>query len=525
MKAKHRILVVDDEPEIREILKEMLTTMGYEVAEAADGQAAFALTREGNFDLILTDLQMPRMSGLELVRRVKERFPLLPVVAITGVPSLDVAVEVMKQGASDFITKPFHFAHMEHVLARLIRERDLLLENKALSEALEQQKQIERLNKTLSKKIEELSALYTISESFNRAGERGDILETLVALAIRFTDAEQVSLFLLDEAPQTLVLHTSFHKDTPPFGSLSPQVGEALMQRVAVNKSIYVRYQGEEEWQPLTETPAHWSCLALSFPVLIRDSVLGVLYLGRKQGGGLYTGSDLSLLKTLLEKASLRLENDALYTNLFTHIADTLRVLVSTLEARDRYTRDHSHRVVQYALAIAERLGLSPEEKESIHFAGYLHDIGKIGIPDRILLKPASLTTEEFKIIQLHPIIGESILQPILLDPLERAIIRHHHERLDGRGYPDGLSETQIPLLVRIVSVADAFDAMTSPRPYRAPLSLDHTIAELRRWVDRQFDREVVETFLHCLPQVWPLDSQSTPLPKRRAFSLPSSLG
>ncbi len=512
MKSKGSILVVDDEEDIRILLREMLTHMGYRVTTASDGQEALEVIPQQQFDLILADIQMPRISGLELLNRIRKAFPLLPFVLITGFPSVDLAVEAMKQGASDFIPKPFHFDYVDRVLSRLICERQLLLENRELSKEVEQKERIERLNKDLQKKIEEISALYTISETLNTIDEKQDILGQVVSLATRLSEAEQVTLFLVDPEQQDFTLHLMANTHQKPFGTLTVPEGEAILQLVTQQKQWYGQSIPERQWHPeqdfeLGIPPLH----SLFFPLLIRENILGVLYLAPKRGGIPYISSDLFLIKTLVEKASLRLENHALYTHLFSQITDTLRVLVSTLEARDRYTRDHSLRVVQYSLAIATELQLSQEEKERLQFAGHLHDIGKIGIPDHILLKPDRLTEQEFQVIKTHPVIGETILRPILHDPLERVIVRNHHERLDGRGYPDGLVGSQIPFLVRIVSVADAFDAMTTPRTYRGPLRLEQAVTELQRCTGTQFDAEIVQAFLRCLPQIWPLNSYHLP--------------
>jgi len=175
---------------------------------------------------------------------------------------------------------------------------------------------------------------------------------------------------------------------------------------------------------------------------------------------------------------------------------------VNALEAKDPYTRHHSERVTTYAIAIAERLNCSAEQVESLRTVGYLHDIGKIGIADRILNKPASLTPEEYELIKRHPIIGESIVSELGLNAEQRAIIRHHHERWDGKGYPDGLAGEEVPLLARIVAVADAFDSMTSLRAYRAGMRDADAIEELRSNLGRQFDPRVVAAFLQGLPTI-----------------------
>jgi putative nucleotidyltransferase with HDIG domain len=170
--------------------------------------------------------------------------------------------------------------------------------------------------------------------------------------------------------------------------------------------------------------------------------------------------------------------------------------LVNALEAKDLYTGKHSERVTRYAIEVARKLGCSSAQIESMQLVGYLHDIGKIGISDSILNKPGSLTREEYEIVKKHPAIGDSIVAELGLSPEERSIIRHHHERWDGSGYPDGLTGEEIPLLARIVSIADAFDAMTSIRAYRHAMSLDESIAELLRNRGKQFDPSALDAFL-----------------------------
>ena len=172
---------------------------------------------------------------------------------------------------------------------------------------------------------------------------------------------------------------------------------------------------------------------------------------------------------------------------------DTLESLVATIEAKDRYTRQHSRRVSKLSRSLGERMKLSREEIESLRFATLLHDIGKIGVRDSILMKNGKLTDEEYEIIKQHPVIGDQIVQPLGLTDAERGIIRHHHERIDGNGYPDGLKGEEISMLTRIVSVADAFDAMTSTRSYRKALSIDEAFTELRRGIGKQFDESIVK--------------------------------
>jgi diguanylate cyclase (GGDEF)-like protein len=176
-----------------------------------------------------------------------------------------------------------------------------------------------------------------------------------------------------------------------------------------------------------------------------------------------------------------------------------LEGLINAVDGKDRYTRAHSEQVAQYALALADTLGLSVESKRMVRIASLLHDVGKIGIPDRILRKPGPLDDEEREVVQQHPLLSEMIMReaPQLVDVLDA--VRHHHERYDGRGYPRGLKDNEIPLLSRMIGIADAYSAMITDRPYRKALSQQEAIAELRKGAGTQFDPELVEPFIRSL--------------------------
>lgn len=192
-------------------------------------------------------------------------------------------------------------------------------------------------------------------------------------------------------------------------------------------------------------------------------------------------------------------ELDISYKEIKVLYESLIHSFVNAIDAKSPWTKGHSERVTNYSVAIAKEMGLMEKEIEMLRMAALLHDVGKIGTYDVILDKPGKLTDEEFALIRLHPVRGEEILKPIkqLRDLLP--IIRHHHERVDGRGYPDGLTDGQIPFLSKIIAVADSYDSMTSDRPYRPAPSKDYAIAELRRCSGTQFDREAAEAFLRFL--------------------------
>ncbi len=229
-----------------------------------------------------------------------------------------------------------------------------------------------------------------------------------------------------------------------------------------------------------------------ALPVAAKGQMRGVLLLCNKRSGD-FDDDDTRLLLAIGQHAGLAMENARLHDELNEAYAATIAVLADAIEAKDAYTRGHCEGVSRLAVEVARRLELSEAQLEQTRYAALLHDIGKIGIPDGILLKPSKLMAEEFSIIQKHPQIGKDIVSRVsALSNLSDAIL-HHHEKWDGSGYPAGLAGEGIPLLARIVGAVDAFDAMTTPRPYRNPVPQSEAIEEMRRCAGTQFDPQIVE--------------------------------
>ncbi|MBM4285034.1 MAG: HD-GYP domain-containing protein [Deltaproteobacteria bacterium] len=184
---------------------------------------------------------------------------------------------------------------------------------------------------------------------------------------------------------------------------------------------------------------------------------------------------------------------------LFTFSPPSFNSLWRMLMARDSFTSEHCRRVTLIVLLFGRFLNLPPEDLDVLEHAGLLHDVGKIGISDKILFKPSDLTPEERRSIQTHPLIGEQLVKPLNLRPAEKEIILLHHERWDGCGYPYGIARHEIPFLCRLIALADVYDALTSHRPYRPPFSRDEALAEIARQVGKQFDPELAREFLHLI--------------------------
>lgn len=235
-------------------------------------------------------------------------------------------------------------------------------------------------------------------------------------------------------------------------------------------------------------------------PLNSRERLTGVLALFYPLRGG--RGPDeeqRELVSAVAAQASMAVENACLYEDIERSYFSTVQALAKAIEVKDPYTRGHSERVTAYALMIAEAMGLDEVERQKLKYAATLHDIGKIGIAGRVLNKPGALTEEEYSHVKTHPALGDSIIEPVEFLQAPRPIILHHHERYDGKGYPAGLKGEEIPLAARILSVADAFEAMRSDRPYRRALPLEEARKELLRNSGTQFDPAVVEKFLEIL--------------------------
>jgi len=235
-------------------------------------------------------------------------------------------------------------------------------------------------------------------------------------------------------------------------------------------------------------------------PVALKGEVSGVMLMANKRSGP-FTNEDTELLLSIGRHAGIAMENQRLHYALGEAYVSTIAVLADAIEAKDPYTRGHCESVAVTAVQVGRRMGLADEDLEELRYAALLHDVGKIGIPDGILLKPSRLLPEEFQVIQRHAEIGSDLVKCVAsLIPIAPAI-RHHHERFDGAGYPDGLCGDGILMASRIVGVVDALDAMTTPRPYRNPVSFPEALAELRHCAGGQFDPAVVDAIAAVLQE------------------------
>lgn len=238
----------------------------------------------------------------------------------------------------------------------------------------------------------------------------------------------------------------------------------------------------------------------LATPIIFENKILGVIIAFSKKTKH-FNKPDINLLSTFAAHAAIALNNAILHKNAHLNYYNTITALVKTIEARDPYTCGHSERVTNYAIKIAKKINLSRDKIELLLYAGKLHDIGKIAIPDFILNKKVTLAPAEWIEIQAHPVKGIKMITNLKFLRKCFPLILHHHERYDGNGYPDKLKGDEIPFLARILSIADAFDAMTSERPYRKAFKINEAIEEVKRNSKTQFDPQLAELFISILQE------------------------
>ncbi len=485
MKDSLNILVVDDEYFIRELLKEYITTnTSHKVFSAQDGKEALEIIKREDIDCCFTDISMPGMDGIELSKRIHEYDNTIPIVVMTGYPSVENLCATLKQGISDFLIKPIKLEDIIPTIEKIIKDRELLVENMLLKKSSEKAEELKEINRELEEKIKNLEKVNLILQRLNNITNSSELFNQLVYLTKEIIHGDTANFYILDHKDKDHTLISTTENNHESTSTISKQVIEKVL----------------EDNLPIIKKAEDQGCY-IGIPIRIRNNTFGVIVGSKKNSKRTFESKDLYFLDLISKQASSMIENIALYENIYENLLSTLYAFVRLIEARDPYTKKHSSRTTAYAVKIAKRMQLGRAEIDCLKVAGYLHDIGKIGIPDSILLKPASLTKEEYEVIKRHPVIADDILRHISMWEKEKGIIRSHHERWDGKGYPDGLVGSDIPLLSRILSVADVYDALTSDRAYRSKMTHEEAVKIITEKAGTQFDPEIVGIFLNVFKE------------------------
>ena len=350
---------------------------------------------------------------------------------------------------------------------------------------------------------QELEAVFQVSNSMVSFPVFSQMAELVVRLVATVMKVEGCSLRLYEKERKTLLPIASVGLDDRYFQKTPLHLGEgvsglAAKERNPVLASDLLQDQRVRHPQQLAEQGYR---AIMSVPILFYDEVLGTLTVYAKEPH-LFTQNEKRLLSTFAMQTALAIKNNELHENTQIGYLNTINALVMAMEARHSYTRGHAERVTRYALEVGRKVNLSETEMDGIRYTGKLHDIGKIAVPDHILDKPGKLTIAERAQIELHPSRGAEMLESLKFLQNGICVVRNHHERYDGKGYPDGLMGESIPLIARVVSLADSFDAMTTDRSYRKAMSVPDAILEIKRHTGTQFDPRISEAFLELLNQV-----------------------
>ncbi|MCL4479811.1 MAG: response regulator [Deltaproteobacteria bacterium] len=483
-----RILVVDDESSIRELIKEYLSIEGYQVDTASDGNNAYEYMRHSYYDIIITDLEMPGLNGIELLEKANKEGLNHKFIILTGFGTVETAITALKLGALDYILKPFKLEEFGLIIKNAIRRRKLEEENIQLKEAL---------------------SLYQISEAMILNDNVRAVLDLVLEKVLTEFDSD-ISIIALKEVD---IFSRKEKIYSPVITKISRSTMEVSQEELesGFNKDIVYRVLEKDRILNLTgkdinkirnDKPLSFEIKSyLGVAIGLRDRFYGSLCVFRIKNGIPFTHAQEKLLAIFAERVTSLLEVKRYDEGLQITMIESIESLVKALEAKEPYTRGHSERVSAYAVILAEKIGFDEKLSSRIALAGRLHDIGKIGIRYDALTKKEGLDKEEYEQFKLHTIIGANILKPMSFLSDIIPYILYHHERYDGRGYPEGLKGDHIPFVARILSICDSFDVMTSDRPYRDALNKEDVISELKNNSGTQFDPELVNTMLQLLEE------------------------
>ena len=352
----------------------------------------------------------------------------------------------------------------------------------------------------LAERVSQLSTITETSLAVSSSLQVKEVLEIVVKKIVRALSCKIGSILLFDPEGKLLTVEASHGIDEEIVKTTKIEIGERISGWVGQHgEPVLVDDVDKDPRFAGRDGEKYYRKSLISMPLKVRGEIIGVVNVNNKRGGQAFTQADLQLLNGIASQASMAIQNARLYDKVNQTYISSIKALALAIDEKDHYTRAHSENVTRYAVAIAEEMNLPAREIEEISQACQLHDLGKIGVHDYILNKSGELTDAEWEEVRLHSLKGAEILEPLDFLGGVTELVRQHHERHDGKGYPDGHKGEDIQLGARIMTVADSYDAMTTARPYRKARSSDEAISELRKGSGKQFHPQVVQVFLGLL--------------------------
>ncbi|MFH1563300.1 MAG: HD domain-containing phosphohydrolase [Nitrospirota bacterium] len=541
------ILLVDDDRLVLSALADILSQLEVKINKAASGQEALQYLKYQDVAVILLDVRMPKMDGFELAVRIREKKHLehIPIIFVTGTAfEVEQILKGYSLGAVDYVFKPVipevliakvqtfidlyeMRINVELQAKKLARSnivlKDEIIKRKQSQEELKQE--YTRLQKEIieRKKVEEevfrLNRIYEVLSLGNEAISHGTdvpiLLQAICKIMVESGGYRLVWIgFAQDDENKSVLPVVYFgledgYLDAVPLTWADNENGQSPMgTAIRTGKPEICRELGTDPkfapWQQESAKRGYASIIAL--PLKSSSRILGTINICAADSNA-FDNEEIKLLSRLAddttygitsiyacqERDKAQRELEISFKKLQRVLEETVDSLASALEKRDAYTAGHEYRVTKLACAISNEMKLSDDTIEGIRIAGLLHDIGKIGVPLEILSKPAKLSELEFGLVKTHAQLGDDITKSIEFPWPVASAIRHHHEKMNGSGYPDGLSGDNIPLAARILCVADVVEAMSSHRPYRPALGIDAALNEISKNKDILYDPTVVD--------------------------------
>jgi response regulator RpfG family c-di-GMP phosphodiesterase len=462
------IVILDDEKYICNIVSEALSSESYQVHAFNNPEHGLDFINKNRVDLVLSDLVMGKHNGVEVLDQTLSNHSDAIVILMTAHPTVETAISVLKKGAYDFMVKPFKLDLLKATIRRGLSHQ-----------------QIKRENVHLKEQVEFLKVTNTGDVDYD--GE--EFMQLVVNSCKQEMSASAVAMMEVNPNSNDLIGWVYDADNESDIDEILNRTHLEECIKSNSNQPIIYKMPVENDGNRLIKT-------LIIQPVRARKKLYGIINILKYNQFGEVTPGQLNVINLLGNSAASTIANQHLYHNLQDSYIQAITGLANAIEARDAYTAGHTDRVSLLAEYTAKQMGWDGRKITDLRMGCSLHDIGKIGVPDSILNKPDTLLEKERNLMNSHPQVGLKIIEGIELFKPAIPYILAHHERFDGKGYPNGLKGEDIPIEGRLLSVCDTFDAILSDRPYRKGKSLEFAIDELTRNSGLQFDPKIVNSFI-----------------------------